>query len=833
VRNRRLSLWQSAVAHYLSEQARISEPALDTGGLNRKVRAHPMMRAANAHVVLHLHNTPLHEAAAVIQKHGTTPTMVSLSQLHFEIAEARRTGNDELLAKLESVPKRYYSNADWLGFAQCGAWYLVYYYNLPFILNPIIPLGPEQRKPYYRDWKDPKFGNGNLNYSVIPHQLPPNARIAIIGDWATGMDDAIALFDAVVAMRPDAIIHVGDIYYSGTPSECTTAFLNVVQKAYTKANVKIPIFTIPGNHEYYSGGGGYYQLLDQLSAVQPGADCQQPASYFCLRTTDGAVQLLGMDTGYNDHDPLDAIHTWTLTAPPLQPNEIAWHQDKLNNFKGITILFSHHQLFSATATLNHYWWGTPYLNDSLFSTFQPYFESIAGWIWGHEHSLAGYTNNAFGLGMGRLIGASAYEEAQTDNPYGVVYPEVPYLQGGPQLSVRDQYFNHSFAVLTLVPGQMPSITYYEFPSWGSYDPPVNPQPKQLFSETLAKPASFTKEIWSTQFDDGKSKNVVNLLPAFGRLYGSTLLNSINAVALFNLNPSTGELYDEHQITVQAGEIRFATFTDSLLFGYDNQLARWYGKTTPSWQVAVPNAAGVMNIVADSNQIYTGSNGYVTSIDPTDGKMIHQNGLSGTGYNEVRLALGAGVLFVITSNQNPAGYGIYVVALNTNDLSQQWVAMPDATPSPGDPGNLVTDGQFLYVGYRGWVYKLDPKNGNILSQNGLPGLGYAQVRLAVANNMLFVGTNGSVLALRTSDLTTQWQMNIPNGGGNLVTVLAQENQLFAGCNGLVYRMDLANGSPFMQVLNLPGMGDGAEVRLAMADGTLFAGGSSNVRGLTTR
>ncbi|HEY2235174.1 MAG TPA: hypothetical protein VGK01_17010 [Candidatus Angelobacter sp.] len=56
------------------------------------------------------------------------------------------------------------------------------------------------------------------------------------------------------------------------------------------------------------------------------------------------------------------------------------------------------------------------------------------------------------------------------------------------------------------------------------------------------------------------------------------------------------------------------------------------------------------------------------------------------------------------------------------------------------------------------------------------------------------------------------MNLPNGWGNLVTVLAQENQLFAGCNGLVYRMDLVKGAPFMQLLNLPGMGDGAEVRL---------------------
>jgi hypothetical protein len=837
VRNRRLSLWQSAVAQHLRVEAQADDPTLKTGALSRKIRAHAMMRAANAHAVCHVNNIPLHQAGAVMHKHGTDATMVSLSQLYFEMAEAKRTGNQDLLTELEKIPTRSYSTSDLLGWAQCLGWYLVYYYDYQYkvILNPLLPLGPEHHKPMYRDWQDPKFGNRNINYSVIKYQLPAKCKIGIIGDWGTGMDDAVALFDAVVAMQPDAIIHVGDIYYSGTSIECTTNFLNVVKQVYQKRKVKIPIFTLPGNHEYYSGGGGYYQLLDQLAVVQPSPDCQQPASYFCLRTADGALQFLGMDTGYNDHDPFDGITSFSLSAPPLLPNEIAWHKDKLDHFAGNTLLLSHHQLFSAAGALNHHWWGTPYLNDSLYATFQPYFESVVGWIWGHEHNLAAYANNTFGLSMGRLVGASSYEETQAENPYAVAYPEVPYLPGGPQLHVRDSYYNHSFAMVSVTPGIMPSITYYEFPSWGSYDPPQNPQPTALFTETFAKPTAYTKESWSFQTDNGRSKNVVNLLPAFGVLYSNSVSNIANLPMLYGSNPTTGQEINSVTgwPTNFQGEARFGTFADQVLLGCNGQLRSFNQDLVANWTYAIPNSAGLVNIAADSDRIYTGSNGYVTSLDPVTGQMLHQNGLSGLGYNEVKIALLNGMLFAVTVIPSPVGGGIFVLGLNPNDLSGKWGQNLDQAWGGLDSGSLVTDGQFLYVGYRGWVYKLDPNSGSVLVNNGLSGLGYNIVRLAVWNSGLYVGTNGSVLRLNTTDLKTQWQMNLPNAGGQIVNVLAQNGQVFAGSNGLVYRMDPEKGAPFSQVLNMPGMGDGAEVRLAWADDMLFAGANSAVRGLTTR
>ena len=107
-------------------------------------------------------------------------------------------------------------------------------------------------------------------------------------------------------------------------------------------------FAIPGNHDYYSGGGGFYHTIDTVNSGI--ANCAQQASYFCLRTDDDKWQFLGMDTGFNDRVP-----TGQLTdpeGPDLHEDEYDWHKDKLETFTGSTILLSHHQLISAKEQLS-------------------------------------------------------------------------------------------------------------------------------------------------------------------------------------------------------------------------------------------------------------------------------------------------------------------------------------------------------------------------------------------------------------------------------------------------------------------------------------------------
>ena len=87
----------------------------------------------------------------------------------------------------------------------------------------------------------------------------------------------------------------------------------------------------------YSGGAGYYKLVDQLG---------QRASYFCLRNANW--QFVAMDTGFTnsairlnfDPDDPDDPHG-------LDKAEADWVCDKVTNAGGRnTILLSHHQPFS-------------------------------------------------------------------------------------------------------------------------------------------------------------------------------------------------------------------------------------------------------------------------------------------------------------------------------------------------------------------------------------------------------------------------------------------------------------------------------------------------------
>src|SRR5262249_1625037 len=159
--------------------------------------------------------------------------------------------------------------------------------------------------------------------------------------------------------------HLGDVYYSGTEFECTRNVLTVMDDLVRELAIeRPPFFTIPGNHEYYSGGAGFYEMIGKINAGIAGA--RQQASYFCLRSADDKWQLLGMDTGYNAHIPGLPV------GPPLQPSEVTWHRDKLDKFPGSTILLSHHQLFSAHSEINK--GGRRYINESLAATFGPYFD---------------------------------------------------------------------------------------------------------------------------------------------------------------------------------------------------------------------------------------------------------------------------------------------------------------------------------------------------------------------------------------------------------------------------------------------------------------------------
>jgi 3',5'-cyclic AMP phosphodiesterase CpdA len=469
VRSRNLSLWQSAAVRML-----MTDPP--DGSVRCRSRAealrHPVMAGVNRQV-------KIRAAGAVMPPPDSGPAATVsdpnlhayVSQLHFEMAEAKRT-KDQARFDRAAYACRQYATCDTAAWAGCETTYLEYMASTGGTLQ-------------YNDWT--VQGKNNINYGVIDWTLPNDAAVAILGDWGTGLADAKALVEELMMLPkpPSAILHLGDIYYSGTPDECTASFADVL----AAAAPGVPVFTIPGNHDYYDWGVGFYQMLPQLNAAN--SQQLQQASYFCLRTTDGMWQFLAADTGQGDTDPADEVSPLGPVGPSLRPTEIQWHQNKLSNFNGSTLLMTHHQFFSAAATINNDSVSAasnypPYLNMYLGNVFAPYFQQIAAWFWGHEHSFYVFDNGLFGLNMGRLVGSSAYEEATSDDPYTVAFPQVPF-NPTVELPAADGYYPHVCAVIDLersAPADPISITYYQTPAWYESPPSKLPGLTAVLTETI-------------------------------------------------------------------------------------------------------------------------------------------------------------------------------------------------------------------------------------------------------------------------------------------------------------------------------------------------------------
>lgn len=503
-----MSLWQSVVAEYIRHL-----PNFKAGGrsVTLAVQNHPMMQATNALALQWEKEQETGEtpAPAALDYVPGTDLNYYLSHLGLRLGQAYADKNEALIHSLE-VQFRKYSDDD-PGFLTCAATYAEYKLKYKGVLK-------------YNDWQT--AGKGHLDYGVINYRLPNNAKVLILGDWGTGLDDAVMLLkQAMQQHQPDAVIHLGDIYYSGTPEECDLNFANVFDTVFTEVlgkNKRIPVFSIPGNHDYYAFAYGYYDMVTGLNSFNKKA--VQEASYFCLKTEDDLWQFLGMDTGFDDANPLNQLNPY-YAGPQLHASEVVWHKDKLERFGGATILLSHHQLFSSNARINGRYTSFgyfPFLNPYLLSYFQQYFPSkVAGWLWGHEHNLVLYKDQLCGLQKGRLVGCSAFEELASAEPYKVNNPEIPYLDPVKyRLSSSQGYYNHGYALIDfgtrIFPTDPINIEYYQYPSWGDTPPTPPIQASLVLREQLKHPYTPAKPV--VQYGETVYLSLDNLFTYFSNTY---------------------------------------------------------------------------------------------------------------------------------------------------------------------------------------------------------------------------------------------------------------------------------------------------------------------------
>jgi predicted phosphodiesterase len=415
-----LSIWQSA-ANFVAMN---SSPALLA-----RMDVQPQRLAANLMAPVHavqrhakgVFSSAKHILTDITDFMGITGNCAKLAS---EFLWAEVTHQQAKADKFQSEIKK--SVCDGIGWAECLEQYLLYK----------AKLGPN---PYRK----------NMN---IMRNIPDQVRIGIVGDWGTGEGIAVSVLQAVQDNKIDMLIHLGDIYYAGTQTEVQHNFLQICRDI---LGPNMPLYSLCGNHDMYSGGVAYYSLLDQIG---------QEASYFCLRNTNW--QILAMDTGNRDQDPL----TVSTNMTSLNDSELDFHFDKFQSAGDRkTILMSHHQLFSPFGSVGQMDHDTKSAyNPNLYSVFQGFLPKVEWWFWGHEHTLAVY-DPYMGVKQARCLGASAIPVFIQQQSY-TVDRSLKCYQNGPaatwnvhaQLGNNGTDYNHCFGILELS-GPKATATYYEVP----------------------------------------------------------------------------------------------------------------------------------------------------------------------------------------------------------------------------------------------------------------------------------------------------------------------------------------------------------------------------------
>lgn len=418
-----VSLWQSAVNEVLAQQA-ASQPAV----LGDEGQSPESNLSSTTPIMLQTI-----DAAEALLSGREPPAVLGMplgdcAQLYMQLIIAQARGQADRVAQLKNEID--FSTCDPL-WAQC----LLLYEKFRFQSEQIPYKTYQQLGDYVLDL--PKGTSGEL-------------RIALLADWGTGMDIAKRVLADAASHRPDALIHLGDIYYSGTPYETKAYFLDVCRQVLGE---QVPIYTLAGNHDMYSGGQGYYALLEQIG---------QPASFFCLR--NGDWQLLALDTGLHDSDPGTVISNLTY----LDEREAAWHRDKIANAGGRrTIVLSHHQLFATGGVGADDAGRQLAVNPRLAASFADQLGQIELWLWGHEHNLIVFGEYA-GMKRGRCIGSGAVPVLLAQDPYAtapnLVLPagatQPPPIDSRAMLGNNGEFYNHAYALLKLN-GRGATVEYYQ------------------------------------------------------------------------------------------------------------------------------------------------------------------------------------------------------------------------------------------------------------------------------------------------------------------------------------------------------------------------------------
>jgi|SRR5215831_11361330 len=310
-------------------------------------------------------------------------------------------------------------------------------------------------------------------------------KIALVGDWGTGIfpnGPAGPVMNAILASGPDYIIHLGDVYYSGTIDEEQNKLVGLWPSPYVRRS-----FTLNSNHEMYDGAFGYFKVL-----TNPIFGMQNQTSYFALQYGNsgqpgGPWTIVGLDSAYFSTSPFvmngsiqEPGVAGGLAQPQFLQKLVQGGLSPLN-----TIVLSHHNPISmdgsalVTDELNNNLWAQVTAPGALNGTPR-------AWYWGHVHNGIVYPNptftknNVYGrcLGHGALPFGDAWGLATVPKSQVQAYANTARPNPNPTPLMMN-----GFILLTITQSGQVTETFYQ--QDGSQAPWVKPFTYQLGKSSAA------------------------------------------------------------------------------------------------------------------------------------------------------------------------------------------------------------------------------------------------------------------------------------------------------------------------------------------------------------
>lgn len=270
------------------------------------------------------------------------------------------------------------------------------------------------------------------NYgSRFHYSLPrPKTKVALFSDFGTGLYHSRYIADFIASSGVSHAFHLGDVYYAGKPDEVSDYFQKPLENLVANAG----LWTIAGNHDYYSGGLPFFSSMDERRNAAPTRHMQE-GSYFSLETQ--RFRVIGLDVEYH-------------SSGRLKETDLKrWFQSAVVDAKqkGQTIiLLTSNEPFSINS--GH--------TSSLYNDVSQLVpvSDIDLWFWGNTHYGAFFGPSAKFPGYSSCIGHGGYPYKRL-NARALATDVVPYMWAETETrfpkwtGVRQDMGNNGFVLMDL------------------------------------------------------------------------------------------------------------------------------------------------------------------------------------------------------------------------------------------------------------------------------------------------------------------------------------------------------------------------------------------------